>query len=484
MNQGEMVSKGSIKTRKSAFCLMMLGITILSIWLAGCSGKNKSLDKLVDGRTFYELEGGLDTKEHILNFTETITYQNNEEVTLSELYLHVYGNAYQVYDSSRGIQVLAVNSLSNDTLAFEVLDQNQLLKIVPEKPLEPGEIIQFKIDCKFMIPDLVERFGYYQTQYCFSFFNPQMAVYDENGWDLSPMSLVGDGRYHDMSDFRIKITVPKDYVVACGGVERKKEVKQETITYTFENFNARDICMAISDQYEIVEDEINGIKVYAYFEKTMVNQASKDATIKQIKDSLDCYESVFGDYPYETFRMAMITQKPNISVAMEYSGLIYMPREAFLDINPLANYEEVLSHEIAHQWFYGIIGNNETTEAWLDEGLTTYAVGIYLEKVKGKEQGEDYSIKGKYLKLDPVPINNEITEYQNTAYYMVCYYKAQYFIYELRERMGDEAFFSAMREYYDTYAFKQANTEGFINIMKSKSTVDIDDLVESYVALQ
>ncbi|ABX41462.1 M1 family metallopeptidase [Lachnoclostridium phytofermentans] len=481
MNQGDMVSKACYKRRKSAFIIGFLGIAI-SIWLTGCQAKEKRSDSLNEGRTLYEIEGTLDTKEHILNFSETITYQNKKEVALSELYLHIYGNAYQIYDSTKGIQVLAVNSISKDTLNFEVLEHNQLLKIIPEKPLEPGKTIQFEISCKFLIPDLVERFGYYQTQYCFSFFNPQMAVYDDNGWDFSPMSLVGDGRYHDMSDFLMKITVPKDYVVACGGVERKKDVKEETVTYTFENNNARDICMAISDQYEIVEDELGDIKIYAYFEKNVVSQERKDSSMQQIKDSLDCYETVFGDYPYDTFRMAMITQKPNINVAMEYSGLIYMPREAFLE-NQFVFYEQILSHEIAHQWFYGIIGNNETTEAWLDEGLSTFAVGVYLEKVKGKSLAETYSIQGKYLKSDKVPINKEITEYKDNSYFMECYYKAQYFLYELRERMGEESFFRAMREYYDTYAFKQANTEGFIKIMKHNSAVSIDDLVSNYIAL-
>ena len=151
MNQGDMDSNECNKRRRSAIRLMFLGIMILCIGLTGCSSKQKSSETLHDGRTLYELEGTLDTKEHVLNFTETITYQNNEEVTLSELYLHIYGNAYQIYDSTKGIQVLTVNSLSKDTLTYEVLDQNQLLKIVPEKPLEPGKAIQFKIDCKFLI---------------------------------------------------------------------------------------------------------------------------------------------------------------------------------------------------------------------------------------------------------------------------------------------------------------------------------------------
>lgn len=481
MNQGDMVSKVCNKSRKSTYLISLLCF-IIGALLTGCLGKEKRSDSLNEGRTLYELEGTLDTKEHVLNFSETITYQNKKEVSLSELYLHIYGNAYQIYDNTKGIQVLAVNSLSKDTLNFEVLDHNQLLKIVPEKPLEPGNTIQFQISCRFLVPDLVERFGYYQTQYCFSFFNPQMAVYDDFGWDLSPMSLVGDGRYHDMSDFRMKITVPKDYIVACGGVERKKDIKEDTITYTFENNNARDISMAISDQYDIVEDRLGGIKIYAYFEKNVVSQEQKDSTMQQIKDSIDCYATVFGDYPYDTFRMATITQKSNISVAMEYSGLIYMPREAFLD-NQFPWYEEVLSHEIAHQWFYGIVGNNETTEAWLDEGLSTFAVGLYYEKVKGKSMAKDYSIQGEHLKLDKVPINKEITEYQDNDYYKACYYKAQYFLYELRERMGEEAFFRAMREYYDTYSFKQATTEGFVNIMKHNSAVGIDDLVSKYIAL-
>jgi len=176
------------------------------------------------------------------------------------------------------------------------------------------------------------------------------------------------------------------------------------VTYTFENKNARDICMAISDQYEIIEDEFNGIKIYAYFEKNVVSQEHKDSTMQQIMDSLNCYETVFGDYPYDIFRMAMITQKPNINVAMEYSGLIYMPREAFLD-NQQVSYEEILSHEIAHQWFYGIIGNNETTEAWLDEGLSTFAVGLYLEKVKGKPEAEDYAIQGITI---PMRLNRQL----------------------------------------------------------------------------
>ena len=462
----------------------LLAIITVSFGIMGCAKEKEEKLILEEGRTRYELTGTLDTTEHILDFTETVTYQNTEKVPLSEIYLHLYGNAYQIYDNTRGIQVLSVHSSSDkNSLSFEITDRNQLIKITPENAIVPGETLQFTIACKFLIPDLVERYGYYQTQYCLSFFQPQVAVYDENGWDLAPMSLVGDGRYHDMSDYKVEITVPREYIVACGGTQTGKKEKNNQTTYLFENKKARDLCMSISNQYEIVEDEIDDIKVYAYFEKDLVKTEQKEVTMKQIKDSLHCYQSMFGDYPYPEFRMATITQKANINVAMEYSGMIYMPREAFLEGRPGVDFEETLSHEIAHQWFYGIIGNNETTEAWLDEGITTYAVGVYLENTGRKDLALEYSTRGKYLKLDPTPIDKTITEYQSTAYYMVCYYKAQYFLYELRQRMGEEAFFSGLRKYYDTFAFAQATTEGFIKIMTESSSVNIEDILEEYLSI-
>jgi len=148
--------------------------------------------------------------------------------------------------------------------------------------------------------------------------------------------------------------------------------------------------------------------------------------------------------------------------------------------------EYVIAHEVAHQWWYGIVGNNEIKEPWLDEALTEYATLMYFEVKYGphiKEQIFEKMIKAQYNNYIDFEadrgegILRSLREFNNSQEYSsIVYSKGAMFIEELRKEMGDEAFIKALREYYQQYMFKNATTLNFYEICEGLTDKELKEI--------
>ncbi|HPA54665.1 MAG TPA: M1 family aminopeptidase, partial [Bacillota bacterium] len=147
-------------------------------------------------------------------------------------------------------------------------------------------------------------------------------------------------------------------------------------------------------------------------------------------------------------------------------------------------------HETAHQWWYGVVGNDQIDEAWLDEGFATYSEGVFTEMEYGEGNGDLYykyleesakeSIKAKAY--DGV-ILKPLSRYENwNDYGPAVYTGGAMLLNEIRKQVGDQTFFIILQTYYDEYSFKIAATEDFLRICENVGNTEFDDLFHKHLS--
>ena len=142
------------------------------------------------------------------------------------------------------------------------------------------------------------------------------------------------------------------------------------------------------------------------------------------------------------------------------------------------------------QWWYGVVGNDQIDEAWLDEGFATYSEGIFTEKEYGRGNGEFYyEILEENAKKDIEAgaydgvILKPLSRYENwNDYGPAVYTGGAVLLNEIRKQVGDKAFFEILQTYYDEYSFKIATTEDFLTVCEKVSGKEFDDLFHKHLS--
>jgi aminopeptidase N len=194
--------------------------------------------------------------------------------------------------------------------------------------------------------------------------------------------------------------------------------------------------------------------------------------LQAAENSIRIYNKYFGKYPYKNYSVV----QTHFSAGMEYPNLVFIAESYFSEGKTLTSLESVIAHETAHQWWYGVVGNDEIDEAWLDESFATYSKRIYFEMLYGNKTGEDFykknildkykskrrNINGKEIILKPLPEFESWADYDPLAYE-----KGAVMLDTIRSEVGDEKFFEIMRTYYSKNKFKNVKTQDFIDAVES-----------------
>ena len=226
------------------------------------------------------------------------------------------------------------------------------------------------------------------------------------------------------------------------------------------------------------------MKIYSYY----LNDPFGELSLEVAKDSIEIFSRVFGKYPYKQFS---VVAADFFVGGMEYPNLVYIDNTLYTE-GKREILEYVIAHEAAHQWWYGIVGNDEVDEPWLDESLTEYSTLLYYEMKYGIE-AKDYIYKNmieKYYNAYQSSQSNmngkvcrSIKEFKNSLEYQVLvYYKGAMFVGELRKQLGDERFFQVMKVYFDKYKYKNATTDDFIEVCEKVTNRDLKNLFNEWLS--
>jgi len=491
-------------------------IAIFILITGGCSVKQESSNVQVPAAVppptakgadvnQYIIDAVLDTADKVLTAEQQVIYVNNDDVELSELYFHIYTNAFRKQETapflfddfsraySRGfkpgyteIEAIELSKgQSRKALEYSLQGVGEtILKIKLPEPLKPEDSINLRFKYKVIIPPAGERFGYGDANINMGNWYPVAAVYDDEGWNLDKYYSIGDPFYSDVSDYTVNIKAPEEYIIAASGSLAEERIEGGYKNWKFQGSKMRDFAFVASNSFRVTEDKVGNTVVKSYYYKGHEKRGKEALEIG--KRSLEIFNSAYGEYPYPTYSIVE-TEFPS---GMEYPGLVYISTKYYDSGSSADSFMYTTVHETAHQWWYGVVGNDQIDEAWLDEGFATYSEGIFTEMEYGEGNGDLYY---KYLEesakedirskaYDGV-ILKPLSRYENwNDYGPAVYTGGAALLNEIRKQVGDQAFFIIMQAYYDEYSFKNATTEDFLRICEEVGNTEFDDLFHKHLS--
>jgi hypothetical protein len=261
----------------------------------------------------------------------------------------------------------------------------------------------------------------------------------------------GDSQYtRTAKKVRLEVTTESTSVKIAAAGKRLSLVGR---THVYELENTRDYAFSASPSYKAITGYAAGVNIAVYY-----LNGNPYAALETAAQALVRFESLFGQYQWPRF---VIAQTGRPSSGNEFPGIIFVG-------GPLLGNREVVAHEVAHQWWYGMAGNDQLREPWLDEGLAEFSAAYFFGDLHSYNSARP--VNSTIHDFPAVPAN--LTSSDPHSYDQTVYFKAARFLDGLRVRMGNAAFFAAMksffatnrngvmttREFYDTFARYGAST--------------------------
>jgi hypothetical protein len=401
-----------------------------------------------------------------------VSVPNNSHDEWALLHFRLFPNAGKTYGDG-SLQVDKV-MLGERRLPTQLSANDSVLQVQLPEPLLPGERVELVLDFRGKVSeDFGGEQGHGYGIYNFSDgvlalsgWFPMLAVYDQAGWHLDPVSLVGDSVYSEMAYYSVEVFAPADAVLAATGAETRREIIDSLARYEIVTGPVRDFFLALSPEFELLSREVSGTVVNAYFYSG--EQASRHA-LEVAAGALQVFNRRFGAYPYTELD---IVQAPmRVALGVEYPGIFMVAADLYQD-PPQSVFTTAVVHEVAHQWWYNLVGNNVFAEPWLDEGLATYSTAVYYQEVSGLAAYLAYSDtwQSRYERLlqesdDDIP-TRDLAYFEQPGkaqiYGAVVYIKSALFFKALREEIGERAFFEGLRSYFEAHHYGVAAGEDLL----------------------
>ncbi len=440
----------------------------------------------------YWIDVHLDVEGKKLKANQKISFLNTSGKCVDTLFLHLYPNAFasdstilmtesffpeRVKKDQKFRGYLSIDRVATtsglDLTGNEIIDET-IMKLPLPHALPPLGRVDLEIEFELKLPEIFLRMGYSGDDFMIGQWFPKMAVLEEDGtWNAHQYHFNSEF-FADFGDYEVSITLPPDYVVAATGyLADERENGDSTKTLLFRADEVHDFAWAASPDYRIATRKIDGIQV-KYFHKPEHSEVA-DRIMDCAEFALSYYGSAFGKYHYDHFTM-VDAKVGRGRGAMEYPTLITV-RPSAIPAEKVRLDAMVVFHETAHQWWYGMVANNEFEEAWLDEAFAEYSQRRALEKRFGNEGnvvdlwgiklGELQLTKLGYL-LDPEtdPILTRSWEFRDyLSYRSSVYLKASLVLETLRNYLGGDSMDQLLQEYFRRYKFKHPRTRDFIELV-------------------
>lgn len=479
----------------------------------------------------YSIQAEVDEVTNIITGKQSLIYKNNSPDTLAFVFFHLYQNAF-IKDSylhelnkannynpqqgayeTEGLGIVIekmvaekINGKQINVPLTQIVD-NTILKVLLPEPLLPNSEITFAIDFKTYYDrggqrrrmQIFNAFGYKHYNGCQWY--PKISVYDKKiGWDT--YQHLGREFYGDFGDFDVELTFPNHYILEATGIlTNEKEVLPDDLRKKLDikNFankpmnerpsviippdgtkkvwkynaeNVHDFAFTADPTYRMGVQEWNGIKCVAIAQEPHCAgwQNAAEYTAKIVK----LYSEDIGMYAY-----------PKMVVADARDGMEYPM--ITMDGGTDPGYRGLFCHEIAHNWFYAMVGSNETYRALLDEGFSQFLTAWSLERLEGNEIADNrkwyqpkYSepLTQRFTSVYYTYLNAAINDddgYINThsdmfngalghgGGYSMVYRKTAVMLYNLQYILGDDLFLKAMQHYFNQWKMCHPYPEDFRN---------------------
>jgi hypothetical protein len=416
-----------------------------------------------------------------------ITWRNLTGSPVDEVYVRLYPNAPEYED---GVMRIIRSSIDGERAPGNFSEDDTLYTIPLESAIKEDAVATILLNFETVIPtDPVESYGMFKFDsqlltYSMAHWQPLLAGWDDRyGWNTGPISQNGDPVYTESAVFDVELGVPNDIVfVASGSLIDQKRDDVSTLLH-FASGPSRDFVMAASPSFEVLEAEVGETTVRSY--SLPGSGDGSQRVLDAAAESLALYNDLIGPYPYEEFDLVQV-DIGNGAGGVEFPGIVYIGSDFYdrstSDDGP-GMLEFVVVHEVAHQWFYAVVGNNQYQHAFLDESLCNYLSIFYYAVEYSAEEAHNQanlhlrlSYFNKLFREGDQLVDQPTDDFATMRDYgVIVYGKGALAFMELRREIGTDAFFDGLARYYDEFAFEVAHPEDLKAAFEEASGQDLDD---------
>jgi hypothetical protein len=480
----------------------------------------------------YKIAVKLNDEQHTISGNIAMDYTNHAPDTLPEIWVHLWGNAYKNRQTAFCKQKLRSGNSEYyfakehdlgeyDALFFTANGRTVDWKYDPKnpdiavltlpEPLAPGGRIRIETPFALKIPASFSRLGHVETSYQMTQWYPKPAVYDQQGWHAMPYLDQGEF-YSEFGNFQVDITLPENYVVGATGVLntpseiaflQEKEVesraalkkgvdkkhdpfppsakRMKTLRYTAQRVH--DFAWFADKRFFVLKDTAHlasgkSVDCWAMFTQAQSDIWQKGAAY--VRRSVEFYSEKVGDYPWP--------QATAVHSALSAGGGMEYPMVTVIgDAGSPRTLDQVITHEVGHNWFYGILASNERLHPFMDEGFNSYYERRYMEQYYGSPEAMSLPKKlfnpkhsGSLIEngLLLLALNHQDTppdspsdDFTQAGYGLQVYMKTAFFMTWLEKSIGTAKMDAAMYDYYQKWQFRHPYPKDFQTVM-AENAVD------------
>lgn len=358
----------------------------------------------------YTLRARLDDGEHSVSGEGTIEWSNVSSRPAEELYVHLYLNAFKNNRSvflrspfsgnrsgrsaehwgSIDVQKLTVREMGgtnvwpeNPRSEDDAEDQTDIRVPLPRAVL-PGEKITLDVAWTSRLPGIVERTGYVKDFHMVAQWFPKIARREPDGtWAHFPFNAESEF-YSDYGNYDVTVDTPRALVVGATGslVEEHDGAGRKVSRYRASSVH--DFAFTAWRSFRTLEETMGDVRVRLLYPPG--NDHNAERTLAAVRHGLAHFGTLFGRYPYPTLTVVHPPEFAPQASGMEYPTLITTGFPWYTGyVSTFV--ERVTVHELGHQWFYGLVGTDEHSWPFLDEGLTTFAESSAMRSLYGNGNG-------------------------------------------------------------------------------------------------
>lgn len=483
------------KIKRRIFALILAsilttGIILTAIGIGRTLKPKATIDSLQAAAQDYgtiKLDCNYSETSHTLAVNQTTTYVNHSMQTLYDIKFHLYSNAFQTNASHPAVAPSDIKraypngfdpgyaKVTTPHILIGGTD-NTVITVPLEHGLKTGEKINVDLQYTIKLANIKHRLGYTDNAVNLGNFYAIPVVYD-NGWQTYAYSYNGDPFYNEPYNFDVTIEVPDGYEIATSGTEVAK--------HHYQGYLLRDFAIVMSRDFKTLTRAVGDTKVTYYY----LNDEIPDISLYTACNALAYFSNTFLDYPYKTLS---VVQTDFLEGGMEYGALVYIS----LDVTDQLQYQTVIVHEIAHQWWYGLVGNNQIRTAWIDEGLAEYCTAVFfethpqygktLEKIATQNQE---SVKMFENIMDEYGVYYTRQMYQSssdyrmpTEYTINTYARGMLLFYAISEMVGYQNLNQALAQYATTNCYQFATTYTLTHTLEDCLGYDLIKFINNYLA--
>lgn len=439
------------------------------------------------------IDADFDPDSRQMTATQVMTLYNPAGHTLDNVTLRSYSGAYLKEDTSpvagdelfsacygtvfsSGGLVLESAAVNGSSVEYTWEDEAHTVLSLPAQWFV-GSAITVELQYTVSIPLCASRFGMDDDIFALGNVFPTLALWENDDWRTDGYCSIGDPFLTECANWTVRLSLPQGYTVAATGYPEIAYLGNLAVC-TMQAQAVRDFALVISNQFTSAVGMADDVLVTAYAR----DKAAAQRMVTYAKQAIACYEQHYGEYVYPTLTLA--------EVSFPYGGMEY-PRLVMIGDEIIAasgdSLEVTVAHEVAHQWWYAMVGSDSYNQAWQDEALCEYALLDYVGQVYGTSARENTAFDRIETAMritvprgvtpgSPIDYFQDLSEYST-----VVYRRGAALWLAMENLLGKDSLDAALQAYVQQYRFNMATRDDLTAVLSQAAGQDVSALMEDYL---